>query len=342
MKKGKVLVTGGAGFIGSHTAVELIGAGYEVVIVDDLSNSEEEVISGITEITGVPVDFEEVDCTDRQALDEVFSHHKFDAVIHFAASKAVGESIENPLLYYQNNLGSLITVLELMVEQGVMNFVFSSSATVYGQPDILPATENTPRQPATSPYGNTKQISEDIIRDSVRAYHGLRSIALRYFNPIGAHPSALIGELPKGIPNNLVPFITQTAAGILKELQVFGDDYNTPDGSAVRDYIDVVDLAKAHVAAMERMRSGVGKSAYEVFNIGTGFGLSVLELVGKFEQATGVKVPYKIVGRRAGDVEAIWADTTLANEELGWKAEKTIEETLRTAWAWEKKLRKLN
>ena len=339
MKKGKVLVTGGAGFIGSHTAVELIEAGYEVVIVDDLSNSEEEVMAGITEITGVPVDFEEVDCTDRAALDEVFFRHKFDSVIHFAASKAVGESMENPLLYYNNNLVSLINVLELMVEHGVMNLVFSSSATVYGQPETLPVTEDTPRQPANSPYGNTKQISEDIIRDSVRAYHGLRAIALRYFNPVGAHPSALIGELPKGVPNNLVPFITQTAAGIRPELSVFGDDYNTPDGSAVRDYIDVVDLAKAHVAAMERMRSGVGKGAYEYFNIGTGEGLSVLELVRRFEEATGVKVPYKIVGRRPGDIEQIWADTTLANKELDWKAERPIEETLRSAWAWEKHVR---
>lgn len=341
MKKGKVLVTGGAGFIGSHTTVELIEAGYEVVIVDDLSNSEEDVIEGITEITGVPVDFEEVDCTDKAALDEVFFKYKFDAVIHFAAFKAVGESVENPLMYYHNNLDSLVNVLELMVEHGVMNIVFSSSATVYGEPDVLPVTEDTPRKPAGSPYGNTKQMSEDIIRDSVGAYHGLRGISLRYFNPIGAHPSALIGELPKGVPNNLVPFITQTAAGIREELSVFGDDYNTPDGSAVRDYIDVVDLARAHVAAMERMRSGVGKSAYEVFNIGTGQGLSVLELVRKFEEVNGVKVPHKIVGRRAGDIEKIWADTALANEELGWKAGRPIEETLRDAWAWEKKLRNI-
>lgn len=341
MKKGKVLVTGGAGFIGSHTVVELIEAGYEVVVVDDLSNSEEDVIAGITEITGVPVAFEEVDCTDREALSDVFMKYKFDSVIHFAASKAVGESMENPLLYYQNNLGSLINVLELMVEYGVMNLVFSSSATVYGQPDTLPATEDTPRQPANSPYGNTKQIAEDIIRDSVRAYHGLRAIALRYFNPVGAHPSALIGELPKGVPNNLVPFITQTAAGLRDELSVFGNDYNTPDGSPVRDYIDVVDLAKAHVAAMERMRSGVGKEAFEYFNIGTGKGLSVLELLHAFEKATGVKIPYKVVDRRPGDVEQIWADTRLANEELGWHAERPIEETLRAAWAWEKRIRNI-
>jgi UDP-glucose 4-epimerase len=244
--------------------------------------------------------------------------------------------MENPLLYYQNNLGSLINILELMVEHGVMRIVFSSSATVYGEPEVLPVTEQTPRQPATSPYGNTKQIAEDILRDSVRAYHGLRAIALRYFNPIGAHPSALIGELPRGVPNNLVPFITQTAAGILPELSVFGDDYPTPDGSAVRDYIDVVDLARAHVAAMERMRSGVGETAYEVFNIGTGKGLSVLELVQKFEQATGVKVPHRIVARRPGDIAQIWADTTKANTVLGWQAERPLEETLRAAWAWQK------
>jgi UDP-glucose 4-epimerase len=338
MKKGRVLVTGGAGFIGSHTAVELIEAGYEVVLADDLSNSEQSVIDGITEITGVPVAFEEVDCTDREAMDDLFTRGRFDAVIHFAASKAVGESMENPLLYYQNNLASLICVLELMVEHGVMNLVFSSSATVYGEPDALPVTEETPRQPASSPYGNTKQMAEDIIRDSVRAYHGLRAIALRYFNPIGAHPSALIGELPKGVPNNLVPFITQTAAGIRPELSVFGGDYPTPDGSAVRDYIDVVDLAKAHVAALERMRSGVGETAYEIFNIGTGNGLSVLELVRAFEEATGVKVPHKIVDRRPGDIAQIWADTTRANRVLGWQAERPLEETLRAAWKWQKSI----
>ena len=339
MKKGKILVTGGAGFIGSHTAVELIEAGYDVVIADDLSNSERSVIDRITEITGVPVLFEEVDCTDRQAMDDLFIRHRFEAVIHFAAFKAVGESMENPLMYYQNNLVSLINVLELMVEHGVMNLVFSSSATVYGEPETLPATEATPRQPATSPYGNTKQMAEDIIRDSVRAYHGLRAIALRYFNPIGAHPSALIGELPKGVPNNLVPFITQTAAGIRKELSVFGGDYDTADGSAVRDYIDVVDLAKAHVAALERMRSGVGETAYEIFNIGTGNGLSVLELVHRFEAATGVKVPHRVVDRRPGDVPQIWADTALANRALGWRAERPLDDTLRAAWAWQKSIK---
>ncbi len=336
VKKGKILVSGGAGFIGSHTAVELIEAGYGVVIVDDLSNSERSVIRGIEEITGVPVVFEEVDCTDREALDDVFMRHKFEAVIHFAASKAVGESVENPLLYYRNNLDSLINVLELMVEYGVLRLVFSSSCTVYGAPDVLPVTESTPWKPAASPYGETKQVSEKIIRDSVRAYHGLRAIALRYFNPIGAHPSALIGELPLGVPNNLVPFITQTAAGIRPELSVFGGDYHTADGSAVRDYIDVVDLARAHVAALDRMRSGVGESAYEAYNIGTGKGVSVLELVHAFERATGVRVPYRVVDRRPGDIPQIWADPSLANKQLGWHAERPLEETLRAAWKWQK------
>lgn len=333
------MVTGGAGFIGSHTAVELIEAGYRVVIVDDLSNSQESVIEAIAEITHTPVDFYEVDCTDKEALNELFFKHKFNAVIHFAAFKAVGESVENPLMYYHNNLLSLINILELMVEHEVMNIVFSSSATVYGEPDELPVTETTPTKPANSPYGKTKQMAEDIIRDSAQAYPGLRAILLRYFNPFGAHPSGLIGELPRGVPNNLVPFITQTAVGIRKELSIFGGDYHTPDGSAIRDYIDVVDLAQAHVVAMERMRSGVGKSACEVFNIGTGQGLSVLELVHQFERATGVKVPYRVVERRAGDVEQIWADTSLAANELGWKATRSTDQTLRAAWAWEKHLR---
>ena len=334
-----VLVAGGAGYIGTHTAVELIEAGYDVVIVDNLSNSEMKAVEGVREITGRNVPFERVDCDDRQALAGVFDRYRFGAVIHFAASKAVGESVEKPLLYYRNNILSLLNVLDLMREKGVRNLVFSSSCTVYGQPEALPVTEQTPRQPATSPYGNTKQICEDILRDTVAAYPELCGIALRYFNPIGAHPSALIGELPKGVPGNLVPFITQTAAGIRECLSVFGDDYDTPDGTCLRDYIDVVDLAKAHVAAVDRMTQRRMKEAYEIFNIGTGTPVSVLELVKGFERANGLTLNYKIVGRRAGDVKAVWADTQRANKELGWKAERPLEETLRSAWAWEKHVR---
>ena len=339
--KETVLVTGGAGFIGSHTAVELVEAGFDVVIVDNLSNAEMAAVESVRKITGADIPFEKVDCCDRAAFEEVFKKYKFNSVIHFAASKAVGESVAEPLKYYGNNVGSFVNVLSLMKQYGVENVVFSSSATVYGQPDTLPATEQTPRKPATSPYGNTKQICEDILRDSVAAYEGIKGIALRYFNPIGAHPSALIGELPKGVPNNLVPFITQTAAGIRKELSVFGDDYNTPDGSCLRDYIDVVDLAKAHVVAVTRMVKNSGKSRFEIFNIGTGKPTSVLELVNAFERVNGVKVPHKIVGRRPGDVEAVWADTTLANNELGWKAVRSLDETLASAWAWEKHIRNI-
>ncbi|WP_300284001.1 UDP-glucose 4-epimerase GalE [uncultured Alistipes sp.] len=336
-----VLVAGGAGYIGTHTTVELIEAGYDVVIADNLSNSEMQAVEGVRQITGRDIPFVQVDCDDKNALAAVFDAYEFDSVIHFAASKAVGESVEKPLLYYRNNILSLLNMLELMHEKGVRNIVFSSSCTVYGQPDTLPVTEQTPRQSATSPYGNTKQICEDILRDTTAAYPELYGIALRYFNPIGAHPSALIGELPKGVPGNLVPFITQTAAGIRPCLSVFGDDYDTPDGSAIRDYIDVVDLARAHVVAVSRMIERKSKANYEFFNIGTGEGRSVLELVAAFEKATGVKVPHKIVGRRAGDIEKIWADTTFANRELGWKAERPIEETLASAWAWEKRLRGL-
>ena len=337
--KETVLVTGGAGYIGSHTTVELIGAGYDVVIVDNLSNSEFGAVEGVSKITGVHVPFEQVDCTDKEVMARIFDKYKFNSIIHFAASKAVGESVDKPLLYYRNNLQSLITILELMRDKGVRNIVFSSSCTVYGQPEVLPVTEQTPRQSAQSPYGNTKQICEDILRDTVHAYPAIYGIALRYFNPIGAHPSALIGELPKGIPGNLVPFITQTAAGIRPCLSIFGDDYDTSDGSAVRDYIDVVDLARAHVVAVDRMVGGKSRSNYEFFNVGTGQGRSVIELVETFEKVTGVEVPHKIVGRRAGDIEKIWADTTFANRELGWKATRPIEETLASAWAWEKHLR---
>jgi UDP-glucose 4-epimerase len=345
MKK-TVLVTGGAGYIGSHTAVELVEAGYNVVIADDLSNSSPSAIEGVRRITGVEVPFEQIDCNDTAAVNDLFARYAIDAVIHFAAFKAVGESVARPLKYYANNVGSFVTLLGAM--RGVGNVVFSSSATVYGQPDTLPATESTPRKPATSPYGATKQICEDILRDAVAAYGnadgtstngaGLRGIALRYFNPIGAHPSALIGELPRGVPNNLVPFITQTAAGIRAELSIFGDDYNTPDGTALRDYIDVVDLARAHVVAVDRMLEGKQRTDYEVFNIGTGRPVSVMELVKGFEEANGVKVPHKIVARRPGDVEAVWADTTLAARELGWHSDRPLAETLRSAWAWQKNL----
>lgn len=339
MKKECVLVSGGAGYIGSHTAVELIGAGYDVVIADNLSNSDRSSVEGVRRITGVEVPFVEVDCCDRDAFRKVFEQYDFDSVIHFAASKAVGESVEKPLEYYRNNLISFMNVIDLMREFKRHNIVFSSSCTVYGEADRQPVTERTPRKPATSPYGNTKQMSEDILRDSVAAYDGLRGIALRYFNPIGAHPSALIGELPRGVPQNLVPYVTQTAAGIRECLSVFGDDYPTPDGSNIRDYIDVVDLARAHVVAIARMIEGRNKQAYEIFNIGTGRGVSVLELVKKFEEVNGLKLNYKIVGRRAGDIVAIWADPTLANEELGWHAERSLDDTLRSAWAWEKHLR---
>ena len=336
-----VLISGGAGYIGSHTAVELINAGYDVVIIDNLSNSEKDAVEGVKKITGKDVAFEIVDTCDKEALRKVFEKYPFDTVIHFAAYKAVGESMAQPLMYYQNNLVSFMNIVEMMKEFGRPNILFSSSATVYGEAEYLPVTEKTPRQPATSPYGNTKQIAEDILRDCCRAYEGVNGIALRYFNPVGAHPSALIGELPRGVPNNLVPFITQTAAGIRKELSVFGNDYDTPDGTCLRDYIDVVDLAKAHVAAVDRMTSGKMDERYEIFNIGTGKPVSVLELVTTFEKVNGLTLPYKIVGRRPGDVPAVWADTSLANNMLGWKAERSLDETLRAAWAWEKHVRNI-
>lgn len=336
----QILVTGGTGFIGSHTVVELQNAGYEVVIADDLSNSNIVVLENIEKISGVRPNFEQFNLVDTQKTEQLFEKYPdIAAIIHFAASKAVGESVDIPLHYYRNNLVSLMNLLDCQRKYKVSNIVFSSSCTVYGQPEVLPVTEQTPRKDAESPYGNTKRISEDILRESIAAYSGLKGIALRYFNPIGAHESALIGELPLGVPQNLVPFITQTAAGVRDELKVFGDDYDTPDGSAIRDYINVVDLAKAHVVAIERLLQNKNKSNYEVFNLGTGEGLSVLQVVKGFEKATGVKLNYKIVGRRSGDIEKIWADTTYANEELGWKAEKGLEETLLSAWNWEKKVR---
>lgn len=336
----KILVTGGLGYIGSHTVVELLVSGYEVVIIDNLSNSNKEVLGGIEKITGHAPLFVEGDCTDLQTMSELFQSYEIDAVIHFAASKAVGESVEKPLLYYRNNINSLLVLLQTMKENGGGAIVFSSSCTVYGQPEQLPVTEQTPRKDAESPYGNTKRICEDILQDTCSATPCMRSIALRYFNPIGAHKSAYIGELPLGVPANLVPYITQTAVGIRKELSVFGNDYNTPDGSCIRDFIHVVDLAKSHVVAVERLLKKKGKSGYEVFNVGTGRGVSVLELINTFEKVAGIKLPYKIVGRRAGDIEQIYADATYANEELGWSAESSLEETLRSAWDWEQYYRK--
>jgi UDP-glucose 4-epimerase len=323
--------------------VELINAGYDVVIADNLSNSKMGSLEGIERITGVKVPFECVDLCDKTAFEALLKKHKgIDAVIHFAAFKAVGESVQQPLKYYHNNLISLINLLELMPQYGIENVVFSSSCTVYGQPEQLPVTEQAPVQPATSPYGQTKQISETIIRDAVAASDKIKSIALRYFNPIGAHASALIGELPVGVPNNLVPFITQTAIGIREQLSVFGNDYNTPDGSCIRDYIHVVDLAKAHVTAVGRLTENRNKKPFEIFNLGTGKGVSVLELIHTFEKVTGVKLNYKIVGRRAGDTEQVWADTTFANNELGWKTQSTLEETLLSAWNWEKHYNNIN
>ena len=339
--KETILVTGGTGFIGSHTTVELQQAGYEVVIVDNLSNSNAEVVDGIEQITGIRPAFEKVDCCDKQALEAVFAKYKnIKGIIHFAASKAVGESVEKPLLYYRNNIDSLINLLELMPAYGVKGIIFSSSCTVYGQPtkEHLPVTEDAPIQVALSPYGNTKQINEEIIRDTIHSGAPIKSIILRYFNPIGAHPTGLIGELPNGVPNNLIHFVTQTAMGIRKELKIFGNDYNTPDGTCIRDYIYVVDLAKAHVKAMQRVLD-VDTDAIEYFNVGTGSGLSTYEVVDKFEKATGVKVNWSYAPRREGDIEKVWANPDKANNVLGWKAEANIEDTLRSAWNWQLKLR---
>lgn len=338
----RILVTGGTGYIGSHTVVELMQQGYDVVIVDNLSNSNQAVLDGITAIVGTCPDFVQADCCDMTAMDALFARYSdIVGVIHFAASKAVNESVEQPLKYYRNNVMSLVTVLETMKKHGVHNIVFSSSCTVYGQPEAqyLPVDENAPLQKATSPYGNTKQINEDIIRDEAHANSSLYATILRYFNPIGAHPSALIGELPNGVPQNLLPFVTQTAAGLRAELKVFGNDYNTPDGSCIRDYIYVVDLAKAHVKAVERMLNAKAEKQVEVFNLGTGTGLSVLEILRTFIQVTGVNIPYQIVGRREGDIEQVWAKPDKANTVLGWSADTPIEEVLLSAWKWEQKIR---
>lgn len=338
-----ILVTGGTGFIGSHTTVELINAGYNVVIVDNLSNSNADVVDGIEQITGVRPAFEKVDCNDVPALEAVFQKYKgIEGIIHFAASKAVGESVFKPLLYYRNNLNSLMNLLELMPKYDVKGVIFSSSCTVYGQPDKenLPVTEQAPIKKAESPYGNTKQICEEIIQDYIKSGAPVKAILLRYFNPIGAHPSAIIGEMPNGVPANLIPYLTQTAIGIRKELSVFGDDYDTPDGSCIRDFIYVVDLAKAHVCAMAHILDGKMEQAVDVFNVGTGKGNSVLELINTFEECTGVKLPYKIVGRRAGDIEQVWGNVDKANKVLGWKAEHTLAEALSSAWKWQKELRR--
>lgn len=340
--KHTILVTGGMGFIGSHTAVELIEAGYDVVIVDDLSNSNIKVLDGIRAITGVAPAFEQVDLKDKDATENVFKKYpNIDGIIHFAASKAVGESVEKPLLYYRNNIISLVNLLELMPQYNVKGIIFSSSCTVYGQPlpENLPVTEEAPHQKATSPYGNTKEVNEQIIYDYIHSGVPLKSIILRYFNPIGAHPSALIGELPNGVPNNLIPFVTQTAMGIRNELTIFGNDYNTADGTCIRDYIYVVDLAKAHVAAMRRVLDQEDSPAIDYFNIGTGNGNSTLEIVNTFERATGVKVNWKFGPRREGDIEKIWGDCTKANKVLGWKAESPLDDVLASAWKWQQKLR---
>lgn len=337
--KGKILVTGGTGYIGSHTVCELHAASYEVVVIDNLSNSNIEVLDGIEKISGKRPVFVKGDCTDMATLRKLFEDNPgIKAIINFAASKAVGESVQKPLLYYRNNLNTLTNLLELMPEFGVKGFVFSSSCTVYGEPDVNPVTEESPIKKATSPYGNTKQISEEIIEDYIHSGAPIKSIILRYFNPVGAHPSAEIGELPNGVPQNLIPYLTQTAMGIRKELSVFGNDYNTPDGYCIRDFINVVDLAKAHVCAVDRMLEKDGENL-EIYNLGTGRGLSVMELITAFEKATGVKVPYKVVERRAGDIEKVWGDPSRANKVLGWKACATIEDTMRSAWNWQVKLR---
>ena len=342
MKK-RILVTGGTGFIGSHTTVELQAAGYEVVIIDNLSNSNADVVDGIEKISGVRPAFEKVDCCDLPALEGVFQKYPgIEGIIHFAASKAVGESVEKPLMYYENNILSLINLLKLMPKYNVKGIIFSSSCTVYGQPDPenLPVTEEAPIKKAESPYGNTKQINEEIVQDYVKSGAPISAILLRYFNPIGSHPTAIIGELPNGVPANLIPYLTQTAIGIREQLSVFGDDYDTPDGSCIRDFIYVVDLAKAHVCAMERIVNGQNTEPVEIYNVGTGKGVSVFELINTFEKCTGVKLNYKVAPRRAGDIEKVWGNVDKANKVLCWKAVHTLEDALSSAWKWQQELRK--
>ena len=337
----KILVTGGLGFIGSHTVVELQNEGYEVVIIDDLSNSSIKVLDGITAITGKKPIFEKLDLKERSGVEAFFKkHHDIKGVIHFAASKAVGESVQEPLMYYENNIGTLVYILKELKKLPAASFIFSSSCTVYGQADELPITENAPVKQAESPYGNTKQIGEEIISDTCKVTPSIKAIALRYFNPVGAHESGKIGELPIGVPQNLVPFITQTAIGIREQLSVFGDDYPTPDGTCIRDYIHVVDLAKAHVVALKRLLGNKNKSNFETFNLGTGTGSSVLEVIHSFERVSGEKLNYKIVGRREGDIISAYAETTKANKELGWKSGLNLDDAMRSAWKWEQIVRK--
>lgn len=336
----KIVVTGGLGFIGSHTVVELQNNGHEVVIIDNCSNSSKNVLQGITNITGVTPTFEEFDLREKSKVQDFFKRHQdISGVIHFAASKAVGESVKEPLLYYENNIATLVYILQELQKKSDASFIFSSSCTVYGQADELPITENAPVKPAESPYGNTKQIGEEIIRDTCKIASHVKAISLRYFNPIGAHPSTEIGELPIGVPQNLVPFITQTAIGLRDQLSVFGDTYPTHDGTAIRDYIHVVDLAKAHVVALERLLNNKNKGNYEVFNVGTGVGSSVLEVITSFEKSSNKPLNYKIVDKREGDVIAAYADTSKANDDLGWKANSTLDEAMASAWAWEQKVR---
>ena len=332
----KILVTGGLGFIGSHTVVELQKEGFDVIIIDNLSNTTIDVLENITSITGKKPEFHQIDLRIKNDVTSFFENNTFDGIIHFAAFKAVGESVQKPLDYYENNINSLVYLLQEMKNRNIDNFIFSSSCTVYGQSDELPITENAPTKPAESPYGNTKQIGEEIIKESCKAYH-LNAVALRYFNPIGGHESIKIGELPLGVPQNLIPYITQTAAGIREELSVFGNDYPTKDGTAVRDYIHVVDLAKAHIAALQRLINKKNESNFEFFNVGTGKGSSVLDVIKTFEKVSETKLNYKIVDRREGDVTAAYADTTIANKELNWKTEKSLDEALLSAWQWQLK-----
>ncbi|MEA1896354.1 MAG: UDP-glucose 4-epimerase GalE [Bacteroidota bacterium] len=335
----KILVTGGTGYIGSHTSVELMNQGFEIVIIDNLSNSNIKVLDGIKAITGIRPEFEKLDLCQAEALDNFFKKNdQINAIIHFAAYKAVGESVENPIKYYHNNLVSLLNLLQAMKKYQVPFMVFSSSCTVYGEARELPVTENSPVQPAESPYGNTKQIAEEILHEFVNSQDKIQAVALRYFNPIGAHPSSHIGELPIGEPENLVPYITQTGIGLRDHLNIFGNDYETPDGTAVRDYLHVVDLAKAHVATLKRLLSQQNKKPYEVFNLGMGKGVSVLEMIQSFNRVSGKTLNYKLVDRRQGDIEKIWADTSLATKELGWKTESSLDEAMKTAWDWEKRL----